>query len=87
MSKHIICPVCWHDDTYVSLASDTEIIHDDPYLMSYNNYYKKWVCNHCNLKLTPREAFLLLDAVLRVSDPNSDSFNGITFLDARKALN
>jgi hypothetical protein len=98
MSAKAICPVCWHEETFRALKQHCEPVHDDPQYMLWQRPYGgargqvvtvwdegRWNCPVCGVSLTPRMAAILLDAVLRVSDPNSDSFDGETFEDARVA--
>lgn len=93
-----ICPVCWHDASLRCLASGREIVHDEIPLMRWSEPRAAagaqvcsvwdggaWTCERCGVRMTRHHAFSLLDAVLRVSDPDSDSFDGETFADARRA--
>jgi hypothetical protein len=47
-----------------------------------------WRCPACDLRLTPEAAATLIDAVLRVSSPDSDSYDKIehVFEDAVQAF-
>lgn len=44
-----------------------------------------WQCETCGISFPPHMAALMIDAVLRVSDPGSDLFNGENFRDAEVA--
>jgi hypothetical protein len=80
-----VCPVCWHEDSLEDIQKDREIIHYDCSLMDWSPGC--WTCPSCEVVLPPRIAAILLDAVLRVSDPDSDSYDegSKTFGDALDA--
>lgn len=88
MHTKIICPCCWHEETFRAIKQGQEIVHDDPTLMNWKKPYGGprgqivtqwdngwWQCEICQLRLPEHQAFLLIDAVLRVSDPDSDSYD------------
>lgn len=84
-----ICPVCWHEETRRALLHGGEPDHEDAASMLWQEPHKgvaaqegHWRCQNCDIVLPPRSAAILLDAVLRVSDPDSDSFDGESFADA-----
>ncbi len=97
----IICPVCWHEETHRALRQGDEATHDDPQMMFWNKPYGGargqqctpwdngwWSCEYCQLRVTEPSAFLLIDSVLRNSDPDSDSYDKETkcFKDALLAF-
>jgi len=97
--KKVMCPICWHEETFRAIRQKTEPIHDDIQNMLWKEPYGGargqictvwdggcWHCLQCGVSLTPQMAALMIDAVLRVSDPDSDSYNGETFLDAIAAV-
>lgn len=76
--KKAICPVCWHEETHDAIRHSREVVHDDAHLMAWKVRQWEngwWECGKCGVRLTPRMAALLIDAVLRVSDPDSDSYD------------
>jgi len=96
----VICPVCWHEETFRAIQQGTEPCHDDASSMRWqrpggwarvqictmwDGGY--WRCGKCGIALPPHMAAVLIDAVLRVSDPDSDSYdrNEKTFEDAMHA--
>jgi hypothetical protein len=96
--KKVLCPVCWHEETFRAIRQHSEAVRDDAPVMLWQRPYGgaraqivtewdegHWRCERCNLALWPSAAFLMIDAVLRVSDPDSDSYDGETFADARAA--
>ncbi len=100
MSKKVICPVCWHEETFRAIRQEQEADHDDPVLAYWCKPYGGargqqvtvwdggyWECGICRLRLPAFSMALLIDAVLRVSDPNSDSYDEKekTFKDAIEA--
>jgi len=91
----VICPVCWHEETFRALRQKTEPIRDDTCTMLWHRPEGgargqivtmwdggHWRCTICGISFPPRMAAMMIDAVLRVSDPNSDSYNGTIFADA-----
>ena len=98
MSEKVLCPICWHEETFRAFRNGTEPIRDDMPIMRWHRPfggYKgqvctiwddgHWRCEVCDISLPPRMAAIMIDAVLRVSDPDSDSFDGTTFEDAKIA--
>jgi len=98
MSKTVMCPVCWHEETFRAIRQNTEAVHDDVPNMRWNRPYGGargqvvtawdggyWRCERCHVSLSPFMAALMIDAVLRVSDPDSDMFDGVIFEDAKVA--
>jgi hypothetical protein len=94
----VMCPICWHEETFRALKQGTEPIRDDISMLLWHRPDGGvrtqnctiwdggcWRCEICDISLPPRMAAMMIDAVLRVSDPDSDSFNGETFEDAYKA--
>jgi hypothetical protein len=84
----IICPACWHTDTHAGIRNGYEASHDDARCMYWNKASGGargqqvtpwdlgwWRCPDCDLRLTPEAAATLIDAVLRVSSPDSDSYD------------
>jgi hypothetical protein len=95
-----MCPVCWHEETFRALRQHTEPVHDDVPCMRWHRPEGgargqittmwdagHWRCELCGISLPPHMAALMIDAVLRVSDPDSDSFDGEMFEDAKIANN
>lgn len=96
-TKKVICPVCWHEETWAAIRHHREAVYDDMPNMSWHRPdggYRgqqvtmwdngHWCCEACGISLPPHMAAVLIDAVLRVSDPDSDSYdeNANTFGDA-----
>ena len=94
----VMCPICWHEETFRALKQNTEPIRDDTPMMLWHRPDGgvrtqnctiwdggNWRCEICDISLPPRMAAMMIDAVLRVSDPDSDLFNGETFEEACEA--
>jgi hypothetical protein len=96
--KQVICPICWHRETLTALGYGDDAVRYDVALMSWQKPpggprgqvvtaldQGYWRCEVCGVRLPPDIAAVVLDAVLRVSDSDSDSYDGETFKDARIA--
>jgi len=90
MTRRILalCPVCWHDTTWRAIRQRCEPVRDDTPNMLWNRHCPgtvgtgvtangggHWSCPSCGISLPPRIAAVLIDAVLRVSDHDSDSYD------------
>jgi hypothetical protein len=97
-TREVLCPVCWHEETRRALRQNTEPIRDDVSRMLWHRPYGgakgqivtiwdggHWRCQTCGISFPQHMAALMIDAVLRVSDPDSDSFDGENFKDAIEA--
>ena len=82
----IACPACLHEETMRARRHDREPCYDDVEVMHWHRPYGGargqqvtrwdggfWVCQICGLRLTNRDAGVLLDAALMHMDPNCDS--------------
>lgn len=96
----VLCPVCWHEETRRAIRLHREPVRDDISNMRWQRPDGGprgqivtmwdggcWQCEVCGISLPPRMAAVLVDAVLRVSDPDSDSYShgGRTFADSMVA--
>jgi hypothetical protein len=95
----IPCPACWHETTVRSRLDGYEPCHADAHVMDWCSPYGgargqqvtrwdggAWSCRVCGLRLSPRDAGVLLDAALMCSDPDCDSIEDGMHEDARRAL-
>ena len=86
--KKVLCPVCWHEETFRAIRQNGEPVRDDASTMLWHRPEGgargqivtmwdggHWRCQTCGISLPPRMAGVLIDAVLRVSDPDSDSYD------------
>lgn len=93
----VFCPICWHEETWRAIRQQTEPVRDDMPRMRWNHPQGgargqvvtmwdggHWRCEICRMALPAHVAAILIDAVLRVSDPDSDSYveRENTFADA-----
>jgi len=82
----IICPICFHEETLESRIRGVEAAHDDHVLMRWQRPHGgprgqvvtrwdegHWQCPDCDVRLTPRDAGVLVDAVLMLTYPDCDS--------------
>lgn len=101
----VLCPVCWHRDTIHAQQGGEDVIHDDPAIMRWVVCRERegkpptmpgelsggvWECDYCGVRLEPEAAYLMIDAVIKASDPDSDSitedtYGRVTAEDARRA--
>ena len=102
MSKRptpIPCPACMHERTAQGRIERFDVVHDDPALMDWCPPYGgargqqvsrwdggAWACRVCGLRLSPRDAGVLLDAALMHVDPDCDSIVDGMHADAVRAL-
>lgn len=99
MTTPIQCPVCLHDETMRARIHEREPMHDDVALMRWRPPHGgargqvvtrwdegSWVCERCDLPLSPHDAGVLLDAALRHSHPDCDSIRGGLHEDVRRAF-
>jgi hypothetical protein len=99
VSEKIPCPACLHEETMRARFHEREPVHDDMALMAWVPPYGGargqqvtkwdgggWVCQVCQLRLTPHEAGVLLDAALMHYDPRCDSIVDGVHADTRRAM-
>jgi len=101
MSKPVMCPSCWHLETFQARHVGREPCRDDPTTLRWEKPYGGargqtvtpwdnggWSCETCGFRAPAEATFLLIDAVLHLSDPDCDSIDdeGI-HADAKTALN
>ena len=95
-----ICPTCYHEETFRAFQNGYEPCRDEIQTMKWNPPFGGargqqctpwdnggWSCDVCGTRLPPQCAMILIDAVLRVTDPDGecDSYDGETYQDAREA--
>ena len=86
--KKVLCPVCWHEETFRAIRQNDKPVRDNVSTMLWHRPEGgargqivtmwdggHWRCQTCGISLPPRMAGVLIDAVLRVSDPDSDSYD------------
>lgn len=96
--RPIPCPVCTHDETMRARLDEREACYDDSPRMRWSpppGGYRgqevsrwdrgAWTCEACDLALTPRDAYVLLDAALMHAYPDCDSIVDGVHLDAQVA--
>ena len=87
-TKKVMCPVCWHEEPWAAIRQNRNPVRDDTPNMQWNRPdggYRgqqvtmwdngHWCCEACGISFPPRMAAVMIDAVLRVSDPDSDSYD------------
>lgn len=93
--KNPLCPVCWHRITLSATRNTQTPNYSSNDTMTWYRPYGGaqgqiatrtdggyWRCEACGVVLTPYEASLMIDAVLRASNQKPDADDHENFLDA-----